>query len=347
MGPHSARLKGVGHPKRLCHNSPMIPLTPTPPSRGLLLDRDSLGHDLSLERLYATLPEWQVYAGTEADELHTRLAEAQVVVSNKVVLDAAAIAAAPALRLIAVAATGYNNIDLAAAKRHGIAVCNVRHYAGHTVVEHTLALLLTLVRNLDHYRADVAQGAWDTSDQFCLLSHPIRELNELTLGVVGHGDLGARMAHTAQTAFGMRVRVAARPGQPAQAGRIPLAELLPQVDVLTLHCPLSEETRNLIGAAELAAMRRGSILLNTARGGLVDEAALAAALRSGHLGGAGVDVLVEEPPRHGSPLIAPDIPNLILTPHIAWAARGARQRLLDQVAENIQAFVAGAPRNLL
>ncbi len=317
--------------------------------RGVLLDRDSLqvGDDLELSTLEGCLPEWQSYAATAADETAERVAAAHVIVSNKVLISEEIMAAAPDLKLIAVAATGYNNVDVAAAHRRGIAVCNVRRYATPSVVQHTLSLILALTTRLFEHRADITTGQWQRSEQFCLLNHPIRELHGRSLGIVGYGELGRAVAAAAEAAFGMRILIAQRPGGEPQPGRVPLDELLGQVDVLTLHCPLDENTRGLIGAAEIAKMRDDALLINCARGGLVDEQALVAALREGRLGGAGFDVLSEEPPRHGNPLLADDIPHLILTPHNAWASRESRQRLVDQVAENIRAFLDGAPRNLI
>ncbi len=312
--------------------------------RGVLLDLDTLGDDLDLGRLEASVDDWNLHDVTAPDEVAGRIAGQEVVVSNKVVLDAATIAEAQALRFIAVAATGTNNVDLDAARAAGVVVSNVTAYGTPSVAQHVFTLLLALTTKLFEYRSAVIDGRWAASPHFCLLDHPIRELAGKTLGVVGHGELGQGVVRLAE-AFGMRVLVAQRPGGPAQAGRVPLTELLPQVDVLTLHCPLTEATRNLIGAQELAAMRDDAVLINTARGGIVDEAALAAALRAGTLGGAGFDVLTVEPPRAGNPLLEPDIPNLIVTPHIAWAARESRQRLIDQVAENIERFRAGDPRN--
>jgi glycerate dehydrogenase len=312
--------------------------------RGVLLDLDTLGDDLDLGRLEASLDAWQLHPVTTPDEVAARIAGAEVVVSNKVVLDAATVAAADRLRFIAVAATGTNNVDLDAARAAGVTVSNVTAYGTPSVAQHVFTLLLTLTTRLLDYRAAVIDGRWAASPHFCLLDYPIRELAGKTLGIVGYGELGQGVARLAE-AFGMTVLVAQRPGGPAQAGRVPLDELLPQVDVLTLHCPLNEATQNLIGAQELAAMRDDAVLINTARGGIVDEAALAAALRTGTLGGAGFDVLTVEPPVDGNPLLESDIPNLIVTPHIAWAARESRQRLIDQVAENIERFRAGDPRN--
>jgi glycerate dehydrogenase len=315
---------------------------------GVFLDRDSLDHDnLDFTSLLATLPQWQFHAETRPGQTAARIRDAEVVVSNKVMLDEATLQAAPRLKLIAIAATGTNNVDLAAAARRGIAVCNIRRYATPSVVQHVFALLLSLSRHLNDYQRAVQAGEWQHSDQFCLLDYPIRELGGLTLGIVGYGELGRAVAETAEQAFGMKVLIAQRPGGPAQPGRYPLHQLLPQLDVLSLHCPLTPGTRGLIGAAELALMKPDALLINAARGGIVDEAALAGALLAGRLGGAGIDVLGKEPPSADNPLLKQPIPNLIVTPHIAWASRQARQRLLEQLAENITAFIAGTAQNLV
>ncbi len=314
---------------------------------GVFLDHDTVDRgDLDLAALTGVLPDWRLHAYTRPEQLPERLAEATVVVSNKVRLDAAAFAAAPQLRLVCIAATGTNNVDLDAAHRHGITVCNVRGYATPAVVQHVYALLLALTTRLPEYRRDVAAGHWQASPYFCLLDHPIRELSGRTLGIVGYGELGKAVAQIA-AAFGMAVLIAQRVGGPAQAGRVTLEELLPQVDVLSLHCPLTPQTRGLIGKRELVLMKPDAVLINTARGGLVDEVALAEVLRTGRLGGAGIDVLAEEPPRNGNPLLAADIPNLIVTPHIAWGSREARQRVIDAIAANIRAFLDGVPVNVV
>ncbi len=316
---------------------------------GVFLDRDSLDcGDLDFNGIDRILPDLRYYPATAPDQVAARIAEAGVVISNKVMLDAAALHHAPRLRLICIAATGLNNVDLAAATSRGVTVCNCRGYGTAAVVQHVFALLLALVTRLSDYRQAVHDGRWRQASQFCLLDFPIRELAGKTLGIVGHGELGRGVARVAE-AFGMRVLIAQRPGavEEEQEGRVPLSILLPQVDVLSLHCPLTPETRGLIGAWELALMRRAAILINTARGGLVDEALLADALRQGALGGAGVDVLSLEPPVAGNPLLAPDIPNLIVTPHCAWGSRESRQRLVGQLVENIAGFLSGAPMRVV
>jgi glycerate dehydrogenase len=315
--------------------------------RGVFLDVDTVDvGDLDRSRLRAELPGWRWYAVADPTPVEERLDGAQVAVSNKVLLDAQRLARAAArgLRLVCLAATGTNNVDLEAARRLGVAVANARAYATPAVVQHVFALVLALTTRLPEYRAAVAAGRWSLSQRFCLLDYPIRELAGRTLGIVGYGELGQAVAGVAR-AFGMEVLVAERRGAAPRPGRVAWEDLLGRVDVLTLHCPLTEETRGLLGDPELARMRPDALLINTARGGIVDESALAAALRAGRLGGAGVDVLSREPPAADNPLLAADVPNLIVTPHTAWASREARQRVLDEIAANVAAFRAGASRN--
>ncbi len=315
--------------------------------RGVFLDRGALDRgDIDISPLEALLAEWTFYEQTAAEEVAARIAPADVVITNKVVLNEKNLAAAKPLRLICVSATGTNNVDIAAAQARAITVCNARGYATPSVVQHVYTFMLALSRNLLAYQALVQRDAWQHSAHFCALDHPIMELTGKRLGIVGYGELGQAVARVG-AALGMEILVAERAGATPRAGRVALRELLPQVDVLSLHCPLTAETRGLIGREELQLMQREALLINTARGGIVDEAALADALRRGELGGAGVDVLSEEPPRSGNVLLAHDIPNLIVTPHIAWASREARQRLVDQTADNVRAFLAGTPRNVV
>ena len=298
--------------------------------------------DLDFSALQACFDTLTLHSASTPEQVVERLRGAQVAISNKVPLTEPVLAACPDLRLVLVSATGTNNVDLAAARARGITVCNCQGYGTASVAQHCLALMLALATRLPDYQAAVRAGRWQQAPQFCLLDFPIMELHGKTLGILGHGELGSAVARLAE-AFGMRVMVGQLPGRPERPGNVPLDELLAQVDVLSLHCPLTEQTRNLIGARELALLKPGALLINTARGGLLDEQALADALRSGHLGGAASDVLTEEPPRNGNPLLAPDIPRLILTPHSAWGSREARQRIIEQLAENARAFQAGAP----
>jgi len=309
----------------------------------VFLDHPSLDlGDLDLSQLRDSFTELQLFSDTTPQNVLERLLGAQVAISNKIVLNAQTLAACPDLRLILVSATGTNNIDLAAARAQGITVSNCQGYGTPSVAQHTMMLLLNLATRLKDYQQDVAAGKWQKAKQFCLLDHPIIELEGKTLGLLGHGELGSAVARLAE-AFGMRVVLGAIPGRPARADRVPLDELLPQVDALTLHCPLNEHTRHLIGARELALLKPGALVVNTARGGLIDEQALAHALRSGHLGGAATDVLSVEPPVDGNPLLADDIPRLIVTPHNAWGSREARQRIVGQLVENARGFFSGTP----
>ncbi|WP_122501236.1 2-hydroxyacid dehydrogenase [Pseudomonas viridiflava] len=313
------------------------------PGRAVFLDHTSLDlGDLDLGTLRESVGELVLHASTTAEQVAERLKGAQVAISNKVVIDAGTFAACPDLKLVLVTATGTNNVDLISAREHGVTVCNCQGYGTPSVAQHTLLLLLALATRLQDYQQAVHQGLWQKSKQFCLLDFPIVELEGKTLGLLGHGELGGAVARLAE-AFGMRVLLGQIPGRPARADRLPLTELLPQVDALTLHCPLNDNTRDMIGAYELSLMKPHAFIVNTARGGLINEQALADALRNGHLGGAASDVLSVEPPVAGNPLLAGDIPRLIITPHSAWGAREARQRIVSQITENARAFFAGAP----
>ena len=315
--------------------------------RAVFLDHSSLDlGDLDLSRLRGCFDDLQLYPATAPHEVVERLKGVDVAISNKVHLDAATLAACPGLKLILVAATGTNNVDLQAARAQGIVVSNCQGYGTPSVAQHTLALLLALATRLPDYQQAVADGKWAQAKQFCLLDFPIVELEGKTLGLLGHGELGGAVARLAE-AFGMRVLAGQLPGRPARDDRLSLDELLPQVDALTLHCPLNDSTRHMLGAAQLALLKPGAFIVNTARGGLIDEQALADALRSGHLGGAATDVLSVEPPVQGNPLLAGDIPRLIVTPHSAWGAVEARQRIVGQLAENAQAFLQGSPRRVV
>lgn len=315
--------------------------------RAVFLDHASLDlGDLDMAPLRQLFDALHLHAQTPPELIIERLQGAQVVISNKVLLDASTLAACPDLKLILIAATGSNNVDLAAARAQGIAVCNCQGYGTPAVAQHTLMLLLALATRLPDYQQAVAAGRWQQASQFCLLDYPIMELHGKTLGLLGHGELGSAVGRLAE-AFGMRVLLGQLPGRPARSDRLPLDELLPHVDALSLHCPLNEHTRDLIGAAQLQAMKPNALLINTARGGLVNEQALADALRSGHLGGAACDVLSSEPPQADNPLLAGDIPRLIITPHCAWGSREARQRIVGQLAENAHGYFNAAPRRLI
>jgi glycerate dehydrogenase len=312
--------------------------------RIVFLERNSVGAQV---RRPSFAHEWREYAESRQEQAVERLESATIAIMNKIALGEAELSRLPALRLIAVAATGTDRIDLESCARRGIAVTNVRGYAATSVSEHVLMLILALRRNLLSYGEDVRRGLWQQSKQFCLLTHEIQDVHAGVLGVVGHGALGRATADVAR-AFGMRVMISEHKGaENVREGRVAFEELLRESDVVTLHAPLNEETRGLIGARELELMKPSALLINTARGLLVDEAALAEALLSGRIAGAGVDVLSNEPPREGNPLLELNLPNLIVTPHVAWASKGAMQSLADQLIDNIEAFVRGEPKNIV
>lgn len=291
--------------------------------------------------------EWIEYPETGIDQVVERVRDATIIISNKLSLGEPQLAHAPQVRLIAIAATGSDCVDLNYCRARGIAVCNVRGYAVNTVPEHVLMLILALRRNLLAYRADVQLGRWNESKQFCLLTHELHDIRNSTLGIIGYGSIGRSMARLGES-VGMRVAISEhKNAESCREGRTSFAETLQQSDVLSLHCPLTEETRSLIGAAELQVMKRSALLINTARGALVDDAALIEALQRGVIAGAGLDVLREEPPRNGSPLLELNLPNLMITPHVAWASTEAVQILADQVIGNLEKFIAGHPQNLV
>jgi len=313
--------------------------------KAAFLDLDSIGRDdIDLSKLDAAVDYWQWCGQINADEIYEVAGHVDVVVSNKVLLTEDYFSRAKQLKLVCVAATGTNNVDLAAAASNNIAVSNVHGYATASVVQHAFTLLLALTTRFNEYTSAVKRGEWSRSRFFCLLDYPVRELAGKTIGIVGYGNLGKAVAKVAE-ALGMKVLLAKRNEQDQRPGRIALPELLPQVDVLSLHCPLTEETRGLIGADELALMKNDAILINTARGGLVDEQALLEALDTQQIGGAGLDVLQQEPPPADYPLLTATMPNLIITPHTAWISRESRQRLINEIALNIEAFKQGQERN--
>lgn len=330
--------------------------------RAVILDIDSLGDGVDLGLLRSAVPHLTEYGVTAASQVSERVKGHDIVITNKTPITAQTFNDCPELRFVAVTATGLNNIDLEAALAAGVPVANVTHYATGSLVQHTFALMLALATRLPAYDTDVRNGLWHQSPNFCLMHHPIMELEGKTLGIVGYGDLGQAVARAA-SAFGMNILVARRPGQtgdeypPAsqETGhpilssasghpplRVPFETLLERADVVSLHCLLSEQTRHLMGAPQFVRMKRSALLINTARGGLIDEQALADALRAGQIAGAGLDVVSVEPPVPGNPLLEASLPNLIITPHCAWASCEARQRLIDKTADNLREFVASA-----
>lgn len=307
----------------------------------VFLDRESVDAKVRRPDFPHSYKEYQ--STWTQDEIVERLKDADIAIINKVPMRAETLKLLPKLKLIAVAATGTDIIDKAYCNANGITIVNIRNYAFNTVPEHVLALIFTLRRNLFAYTKDVQDGVWNKSSQFCFLTHPIRDVAGSTLGIVGYGALGKSIGKRAE-ALGMKVLPYDIFPQP---GLVDFDTILTQSDIITLHVPLTPETKNMIGAKELKKMKHSAILINTARGGLVDEAALVEALKTGTIAGAGFDVLTKEPPKEGNILLDATIPNLIVTPHVAWASKEAMQILADQLIDNIEAFVAGKPQNVV
>lgn len=299
--------------------------------QGVFLDSFTVDWgDLDFSGLASTLPQWGFYPSTSPKALEERIVSANIIITNKVALPPDIIRKALNLQCICIAATGVDGIALETAREQGVVVCNVVNYSTASVVQHTIGLMINLASRLVDYCERVKAGDWAKSDLFCMKAFPTQSLENKVLGIIGYGAIGRGVASVAE-ALGMVVKT-----------RLPLPELLPQVDFLSLHCPLTPQTRMLINEKTLAMMKPGACIINTARGGLVDEDALAKALLSGHLGGAALDVLSKEPPLPNNPLLQ-TIPNLIVTPHVAWSTREARQRLVVALEENVRAFLAGEP----
>lgn len=310
----------------------------------VFLDRESLKAKV---RKPAQAERYVEHAKTSVDEVVAKLQGATVAITNKVPLRAETLKQLPQLKMIAVAATGYDVIDVPYCKEHGIAVANIRNYAVHTVPEHAFALILALRRNILAYRQDVEAGVWQKSDQFCFFTHDIGDLHGATLGIIGEGAIGQGTAAIAR-GFGMKVIFADHePPKMPGVEFTPFEQVLAESDVISMHCPLTPSTRNLIGLEQMRRMKRNALLINTSRGGLVDEAALIQALDEGLIAGAGFDVLTAEPPKNGHPLLDVRRPNFILTPHVAWASDGAMQFLADQLIDNIDRWAEGQPQHLV
>jgi glycerate dehydrogenase len=315
----------------------------TQPLKTVFLDYDTVSNgDLDLGPLREAAGDLILYDSSET-AIAERIKDADVALVNKLDLTRELLSGAPRLKLVALAATGTNNVDLTAARELQIAVCNVRAYCTASVVQHVWGLILSLTQHVYEFSRLASDGSWAKDEAGAVLAHPIRELQGRIFGVVGFGELGRGVARIAE-AFGMQVKIASRPGSPPQSGRVPLDQLLATADIISLHCPLNDATRGLIGARELALMKSDALLINTARGALIDGPALAAALKARRLGGAGIDVLPQEPPANDEPLLGDQIPNLLVTPHIAWAAREARQRCIDGMAANLRDFQTGGRR---
>jgi len=313
--------------------------------KAVFLDYDTMGPGLDTTPLSKLLPELTIFDATTDAALADRIRDVEFIFTNKIKLSDELLATATELRFIGLTATGTDNIDLDAAARNGIAVSNIRGYCTRSVTQHVFALLLTLAHNLHRYTTAVQRGDWQTSQDFCMLNYPMRELSTMTMGIVGYGELGGSVARLAGH-FGMEVIVAARPGSDTVPDdRVSFDELLARSDVISLHCPLNDQTRELFGAAEFGKMKSSAILINTARGGLVNSADLTDALASGTIGAAGIDVLPQEPPIDGNPLLDYKGDNLLITPHIAWGTDRSRQDAVQELAANVAAFLAGEKRN--
>ena len=313
--------------------------------KAVFLDYGTMGSGLDVSGLESLVDELVVFDDTADEQVAERIAGFDIIFTNKIRLNAELLKGAPKLKFIALTATGTDNIDTDFAANHDIGVANIRDYCTQSVAEHVFGVMLTLIHSLNRYHNAVRAGEWQRSTDFCMLNFPIRELSALTLGIVGYGALGQGVARFARE-FGMRVLISARPGSDSiPDDRVCFDDLLAEADVVTLHCPLTEETRNLFGADQFQAMKSSAILINTARGGLIDSQALVDALTSGVITAAAVDVLPNEPPVHGDPLLDYDGGNLIVTPHIAWATDTARQNAINELAANTRAFLAGKLRN--
>ena len=317
--------------------------------KGCILDQGSFDrNDVVLSPLTGLIKHWDFYQSSTADEVAMKISGCDIVITNKAPIPRAVIEQSPQLKLVMLAATGTDNVDLDACKERGIIVCNARRYANAAVVQHVFTLMLCLMTNIMGYQRDVAAGRWSGNDVFCLLEHPIRELEGKTLGIIGYGNLGAAVARVGE-AFGMAVAVCQRPATIADPGsnsdRLPLPQFLETADIISIHCPLTQDTRHLLSTDQFRQMKSDAVVINTARGAIIDDHALVAALRSGEISGAGIDVLDKEPPPPGHPLLEKGIPNLILTPHNAWGSKESRQRLVNQMAENLSGWLAGVPKN--
>ncbi|MFD2164892.1 D-2-hydroxyacid dehydrogenase [Thalassotalea euphylliae] len=315
--------------------------------KAVFLDRATFSNSIELTPINQQVGQLDTYLLTSPSEVIERSAEAEIIVTNKVVINDEIMAELPALKLICVAATGTNNIDLEAAKKRGITVCNASDYAGPSVSQYIFSQLLNHFQNINHHNKNVIDGKWASSTSFCFLGNPIQELAGKTLGLVGYGHIAQQVEKIA-IAFGMDVLIAERPGATAiRTGRLPFTEVLSRSDILSLHCPLTEQTKHLMNTETFGQCKKGAILVNTARGQIVEEHALLDALTSGQLSVAMLDVLSTEPPPPESILLKAQPDNLVITAHMAWASQQAQQRLIRILGENIESFLAGSPLNVV
>ena len=315
-------------------------------SNGVILDRGSLDNaDLDFDCLNSLVDNWQSYDHTNVDDTLSRVKNAEVIISNKVIIDKTILEQASRLKLVCIAATGTNNVDLVTAKNQGIRVCNVTGYATNSVVQHVFSLIFILHRKICQYDALVRNKKWDESKHFCRLDYPITELTGKTLGIIGYGELGKAVAKAAE-AFGLKVIIAQSLTNKKKNDRVELADLFSQSDIISIHCPLTSDTEQLINQQSLALMKPECILINTSRGGVINEKDLLDALKNNTLAAAGLDVLNQEPPE-GNILTEANLHNLIITPHIAWASHTSRQRLVNEIGENIKAYLSNTKRNIV
>ena len=315
--------------------------------KGVILDRDSFDrNDVDISTLENNGVEWTSYQSSRIEQVGERIEGMDIVITNKVKLTAETISNTNSLKLVLIAATGTDNVDIAACLQQNITVCNARGYTTPAVAQHVFALITALTTSLMKYDSMVKEGQWQKSHVFCLLDHPISELAGKNMGIIGLGTLGQKVADIA-AAFDMNVLVSQRPGGELTAGRVPLDTLFKESDIISIHCPLTSHTQNLVGQAEFQQMKSSALIINTARGAIIDSGALIDALNRGEIAGAGIDVLDAEPPSDKHPLIFNQHPNLIVTPHIAWASRESRQRLINQLGDNLNAWKSGTPQNVV
>ncbi len=315
--------------------------------QGCILDKRSFDrNDIQLGAMTEQLDHWKFFESSKDSEVDEKIADCEVVITNKVRITRENIQNASKLKLIMLAATGTDNVELDACRDHGIVVCNARQYSGPAVVQHTVTLMLCLLTNIIRYHSAVESGNWSQSDVFCLLDYPIREIEGKTLGIIGYGNLGSSVAKIAE-GFGMQVEIWQRPGSAIIQNRLALDQLLAVSDVVSIHCPLTIDTLNLIDTTQFTMMKADAILINTARGAIVNSGALVDALRCGQIGGAGIDVLDQEPPASNHPLLQGDIPNLIVTPHNAWGTFESRQRLVHQMSDILASWLKGSPQHVV
>lgn len=314
----------------------------------VMLDKASLGSDdIDFSKLHTLGLDIEIFESTKPEQVADRIRNADIIITNKIIIDASLIEQAAKLKLICISATGVNNIDLESASKNNISVCNVTGYATSSVVQHVFMLITALNTKLNNYQTAVKDGAWESSDFFCLLDFPIIDLSSQAIGIIGYGELGKGVAKLA-SAFGMKVLIAEslKNHESVPEKRVSLLKLLRESDIVSIHCPLTVETKNLISTNEFEIMKSSTLLINTARGGIIDEAALLSALQDKQIAGAGIDVLETEPPVKNV-LLSNPLDNLIITPHIAWASVTSRQRLLNGVIDNIASFLKGNPQNIV